>query len=64
MQLRCLNHLELLMYASGPFTRLIFAYGDYGDLQIFVPRRHPLGSPGDLVNTLHSELRAQVYRIF
>lgn len=37
------------MYASGPFTKVVFAWCE-GYLCIGIPRIHPLGCKGDLIN--------------
>lgn len=47
-------------YASGPFTRIQFVYKD-GQVQIAVPRIHPVGEKGDLVYTITSEHQPRHY---
>lgn len=39
------------MYATGPFTRVMFTLVA-GRLLIMLPRRHAEGEKGDLVNTV------------
>lgn len=41
------------MYASGPFTRVVFAYDNWG-LHFGVFRNHATGAAGDLVTTIFS----------
>ena len=49
------------MYASGPFTRVVFAIRE-GYLEIGTPRTHPEGQAGDLVNTIYGHEVNRTYR--
>ena len=49
------------MFASGPFTRVIFAISE-GDLVLGTPRMHPEGRAGDLVKTLYGHEVARTWR--
>lgn len=49
------------MYASGPFTRVVFAIRE-GYLEIGTPRVHHIGHAGDLVNTICGHETDRAYR--
>jgi len=49
------------MYASGPFTRVVFAIRE-GYLEIGTPRMHSEGRTGDLVNTICGHEISRTYR--
>lgn len=40
------------MYASGPFTRVVFDIDNDLGIIILIPRKHSDGHRGDLVNTI------------
>lgn len=47
-------------YADGPFTRIEFIV-HHGELLIAVPKHHPVGLRGDLVNTISSDTMPRRY---